>query len=87
MQKKLSESQIQSKIIKNMESMGWFVVKLIQTNTNGIPDLLCIRNGQCVFVEVKAEYKKSTPLQNYVQNNLRKAGVTVFETNNPDFLL
>lgn len=85
--KKLSETAIQSKIIKNLESAGWMVIKLIQTNTNGIPDLMCIKAGQCVFVEVKAPYNKSTPLQTYIQNSLRKAGITVFETSNPDFLL
>lgn len=85
--KKLSEAAIQSKIIKNLESAGWMVIKLIQTNANGIPDLMCLKSGQCVFVEVKAPYNKSTPLQTYVQNNLRNAGITVFETSNPDFLL
>lgn len=85
--KNLKESTIQTSIIKNLESAGWLVVKLIQTNTNGIPDLMCLKAGQCVFIEVKAPYNKSTPLQTYVQNNLRKAGVTVFETSNPHFIL
>lgn len=84
---KLSESEIQSKLIKNIEDRGWMVVKLIQTNTNGIPDLLCLRAGKCVFVEVKKNGKKSSPLQVYVQERLRNAGVNVFETSNPDFLI
>jgi Holliday junction resolvase len=70
-----------------MEAHGWMAIKLIQTNTNGIPDLMCLREGQCVFVEVKAKGKKSSPLQVYVQEKLRNAGVNVFETSNPDFLI
>lgn len=87
MPKKLSESLIQSRIINNLERSGWLVVKIIQSNRNGIPDLMCLRRGQCVFVEVKATYNKSSPLQTYMQNKLRDSGVTVIETNNPDFLL
>ena len=46
------ESIIQREIIIHLEHDGWYVVKLIQTNKNGIPDLLCIRDGKCMFVEV-----------------------------------
>ena len=37
------ESAIQSKVIKELEAHGWYVVKLVQTNKNGIPDLIRIR--------------------------------------------
>jgi Holliday junction resolvase len=83
----MKESEIQSKIIKNHKESGWLAIKLIQTNTNGIPDLLLIKEGQVVFVEVKSQYKKPTPLQEYVHGQLRKAGVNVFVANSPDFLL
>ena len=33
------EKDIQAKIIAKMEAHGWYVVKLIQTNKNGIPDI------------------------------------------------
>ena len=35
----MTESKYQNKIIKDFESRGWFVLKLIKTNKNGIPDL------------------------------------------------
>ena len=83
----MRESEVQSKIIKNHKSWGWLAIKLIQTNTNGIPDLMLIKDGRTVFVEVKSKYKKSTPLQTYVQKTLRDKGIDVFETSNPDFQL
>lgn len=83
----LKESEIQREIIKNLEGSGWLVIKLIQTNQNGIPDLLCIKEGKTVFIEVKAPYRTSTPLQLYMQKRITAAGADVFETNNPHFIL
>ena len=36
----MTEQQIQSKKIKELEAEGYFVIKLIKTNKNGIPILL-----------------------------------------------
>jgi hypothetical protein len=35
----MTEQQIQKKIIDKYTSEGWYVIKLIKTNKNGIPDL------------------------------------------------
>lgn len=85
--KKRLESQVQSAVIKNLESSGWLVIKLIQTTMNGIPDLMCIKSGRCTFIEVKAKGKKETPLQAWVHGRLRKAGIDVFVTDNENFIL
>ena len=37
------ESKIQARIIKRLEAQGYYVVKLILTNKNGIPDLLVLK--------------------------------------------
>ena len=39
------ESKIQARIIKRLEAQGYYVVKLILTNKNGIPDLLVLKDG------------------------------------------
>lgn len=60
------ESQIQSRLIKQYEADGWYVVKLIQTNKNGIPDLLCLHPVLGVkFIEVKDEHGRLSELQKY----------------------
>ena len=38
----MTEQQVQSKKIKELEADGYYVLKLIKTNKNGIPDLLAL---------------------------------------------
>lgn len=47
------ESKIQSRIIKKLELQGSFVIKLISTNKNGIADILALKDGKAIFIEVK----------------------------------
>lgn len=76
----MSEAKIQVAIIRNLEKAGWYVVKLIQTNKNGIPDLMCIKGKIVHFVEVKATGKKPNELQQYRMAELLKAGCRVTVT-------
>jgi Holliday junction resolvase len=72
------ESKIQAKIKARFEQAGWIVVKLIQTNCNGIPDLMCLKDGKTVFVEVKQPGKKPTELQQFRHDQLTQNGFQVF---------
>ena len=48
----MSEQQIQTKRIKQLESEGYYVIKLVKTNKNGIPDLIALHKQKGVlFVE------------------------------------
>ena len=72
----MTEQQIQSKIIKELESIGYYVVKLIKTNKNGIPDLIAIPpDSDVLFVEVKTPKGKTSKLQEYRLEELKKHGV------------
>lgn len=68
------ESAIQSKIIKHLSNEGWIVVKLIQTNMNGIPDLMVLKGGRTLFIEVKSETGKLSDLQGHRIEQLHKQG-------------
>ena len=68
----MTESQIQKKIIDNFTDRGFLVVKLMKTNTNGIPDLMVLKNGVCKFIEVKKPNGKISELQKYRIKQLRK---------------
>lgn len=72
------ESQIQAAIKAKFERAGWIVVKLIQTNYNGIPDLMCLKMGKTVFVEVKQPNREPTPLQEFRHTELTNQGFQVF---------
>lgn len=68
------ESKIQSKLIKRLESQGWFVIKLIKTNKNGIPDIVCFKDNDFQFIEVKREGGKLSELQKYRIKELNNLG-------------
>ena len=56
----MTEQQIQSKRIKELEELGYYVIKLIQTNKNGIPDLIAIpRDSNVLFSEIKKPMAES----------------------------
>lgn len=62
----MTEQQIQTKRIKQLESEGYYVIKLIKTNRNGIPDIIAIPpNSGVLFSEVKTKTGKLSKLQEY----------------------
>lgn len=71
------ESAIQTKIKNELEKKGYLVIKLIQTTLNGIPDIMALRSGTTVFIEVKRPGNKPTPLQSYRHDQLTKKGFKV----------
>lgn len=74
----MTEQQIQSKRIKELEAEGYYVIKLIRTNKNGIPDLIAIPKGSDVlFVEVKKPDGKLSKLQEYRLKELQAHGVKI----------
>jgi hypothetical protein len=81
------EKDIQASIISNLTKNGWFVIKLIQTSVNGIPDLICHGNGRTVYIEVKREREKPGPLQILRHQQLAAHGIDVYVTSDPKFKL
>lgn len=74
----MKESLIQSKKIKELESQGYYVLKLILTNKKGIPDLIAIpKNSDVLLIEVKGPKGKTSALQDFRIDELRKHGVKV----------
>lgn len=72
----MTEQQIQSKRIKQLEAEGYYVIKLIRTNKNGIPDLLAIPPGsEVLFSEVKRPGQKPSKLQEYRMKELNNHGI------------
>ena len=74
----MTEQQIQAKKIKELEAQGFYVIKLINTNKNGIPDLIAIPpNSDVQFVEVKRPDGKMSKLQEFRKRELENHGVKV----------
>jgi len=49
----MTEQDIQRKMIKWLESEGYYVVKVISANKSGVPDILACVDGKFVGIEVK----------------------------------
>ena len=74
----MTEQQIQSKKIKELEEQGYYVIKLTKTNKNGIPDLIAIpKESDVLFIEVKTQKGRLSPLQKYRIKELESYGIKV----------
>jgi hypothetical protein len=71
------ESAIQSKVIKELDAHGWYVVKLMQTNKNGIPDLIAHKEGRTIYMEIKRPNLRPTPLQDLRHKEIKSHGIMV----------
>jgi Holliday junction resolvase len=83
----MKEAKIQCKIIASLEATGWLVVKIIQTNKNGWPDLMAFKDGKAVCIEVKSPGKKPTPLQLMRHADLAIKGIETYITSDENFSL
>ena len=72
----MTEQQIQSKRIKQLEHAGYYVIKLIKTNKNGIPDLVAIPpRSKVLFSEVKTPTGVLSKLQEFRIKELKERGI------------
>ena len=65
----------QTKTIKKLEKEGYYVINLITTNKNGIPDLLALKKGEePYFIECKEGGDTIKPLQKFRIDELKEKG-------------
>lgn len=72
----MTEQIIQNKMIRYLEARGHYVVKVIQANKSGIPDLLVCINGRFVGLEVKKPntIQNTSKLQVYNLTKINESG-------------
>jgi Holliday junction resolvase len=68
----------QRKVIKRYEAKGYLVLKIIRLNKAGYPDLLCLKDGKAVFIEVKENKDTLKPLQQLRIDELIELGFESF---------
>jgi hypothetical protein len=72
----MTEQQIQKKRINELESEGYYVLKLMKTNKNGIPDLVAIPpDCGVLFSEIKTKNGRLSKLQQYRMKELKNHGI------------
>jgi Holliday junction resolvase len=60
-----------------LQEDGWIVIKLIKTSLTGIPDILALKDGKAIFVEVKQPKGVLSPIQDHVIKTIRENGFDV----------
>lgn len=70
----MSESKIQNKIIKYLNSIGAYSVKTISTNRSGCPDIICCLKGKFIALEVKTEKGITSALQKHHIEEIKNCG-------------
>ena len=71
----MTEQQIQKKRINELEADGYYVIKLIKTNKNGIPDIIAIPpDSEVLFSEIKKPEGRLSILQQYRLKELNEYG-------------
>jgi len=68
----------QQKIIKEYESRGFLVIKTIRLNKSGFPDLMCLKDGKTVWIEIKEPTDTLKPLQKKRIDELIKIGFEAY---------
>lgn len=74
----MREKTIESHLRKEIKKLGGKAFKFVSPGTTGVPDrIVLLPTGRIYFVELKAEGKKSTPLQDNRQKEIRLLGFDV----------
>lgn len=68
----------QQQLIKDYTAKGYKVLKIIRLNENGYPDLLCLKDGNSLWIESKESNDTLKPLQKKRIDELRKNGFEAF---------
>jgi len=74
----MKEQDYQKKISDKLEREGWYVIKLIKTNKNGIPDLIAIKEDKTMFIECKTLKGRLSKIQEYRIKELTSFGIDCF---------
>lgn len=70
-------SKHQNRTIAKYKAEGWEVVNLIRTSMNGIPDLMCLKDGKVKFIECKEANDRLSELQKFRIEQLINLGFEV----------
>lgn len=78
------ESDLQSDIIDFAHLRGWFAVKVVSPSRRGMMDVVAIRKGRTVWIEVKRPGEEPRPQQAKVARDMRAHGAEVHCVDNMD---
>ena len=75
----MSEQKLQTKILSWLKDNGFWCVKTIVCNRNGVPDIIgCTPTGRMFAIEVKFGANKASKLQDWNISEINKVGGIAF---------
>ena len=72
-----SEKVVEQTLCKKVKMLGGLCLKWPASANAGVPDRIVIIDGQVIFVELKREGGKLSPIQQLVHKQLRERGADV----------
>lgn len=70
----MKESDIQRKIIRYIDSIGGYCLKVIQASKAGVPDVVACVDGRFFGIEVKMPKGRVSQLQEYNLKKINESG-------------
>ena len=80
--KPVKESDLQADIIEHAHIRGWFCQKVVFVGRRGCQDVVAIRGGRTVWIEVKRPGKEPTKQQALVAREMKEKGAEVYAVDN-----
>lgn len=80
--KPVKESDLQADIIEHAHIRGWFCQKVVFVGRRGCQDVVAIRGGRTVWIEVKRPGKEPTKQQALVARQMKEKGSEVYAVDN-----
>jgi len=71
-------SKQQTKLIREYQKKGYFVINLVKITPVGLPDLLALKPNEVVFIESKEKWDKLSKLQEIRIKMLTQIGFDVY---------
>ena len=73
-----SEKTLERKLVKEIQRLGGWSIKVLSVHVSGLPDRICLLPGGFVFfAEIKTTGRKPTKIQLYVHKRIRDLGFQV----------
>lgn len=74
----MRESAIEAKLVRLVRERGGLCFKFVSPGNPGVPDRIVVTpDGRTVYVELKTEAGRLSPLQTFQQSELQKRGADV----------
>ena len=80
--KPVKESDLQADIIEHAHIRGWFCQKVVFVGRRGCRDVVAIRGGRTVWIEVKRPGEVETKQQALVAREMKEKGAEVYAVDN-----